>query len=349
VPIDRRELLRLAAISALGASVPGLTGCARLLEWSEAQRQTPVRREFGRQPAPAAETSGSGASTGSASATGSVPATGSGAPAAPPDLAVLRGDDPAANAAAAIALLGGIERFVRRGDDVVIKPNILTAREPQYAATTNPAVVAAVVRLCWEAGAKSVTVFDRPTAPPRQAYTVSGIAKAVNAVDGRMKVLSDRDFDLVEIPAGEALTEWPLVTDVFDADVFINVPCAKTHGLAGLTLSMKNLMGMMGGRRGRIHQDFDTKIVDMNTLVVPHLTVLDATRLLVRNGPSGGSLSDVRPGRTVIAGTNQVAVDSFGATLFGRKPTSLSYVALAEKRGLGTADLTQLTIEEQRL
>ena len=209
-------------------------------------------------------------------------------------------------------------------------------------------MVAALVSLAWEAGAKSVTVFDRPTAPPRQAYQVSGIANAVDKVDGRMKVLTDRDFELIEIPEGRSLTEWPLVTDVFDADVFINVPCAKTHGLAGLTMSMKNLMGVMGSTRGRIHQGFDQKIVDVNSLIKPQLTVLDGTRLLVRNGPSGGSLSDVRPGRVVVAGTNQVAVDSYGATLFGRKPTSLSYLDLAESQGLGTTDLDSLVIEERR-
>lgn len=333
---DRREFVGLAAAGALVAGAGGLSGCARMLTWSEAQHATPVQREFGRPPAQSAdETEAAG---------------GSGAPADEglPDLGVLRGDDPAANTAAAIALLGGIERFVSRGDDVVIKPNILTAREPQYAATTNPQVVAAIVRLCWEAGAATVTVFDRPTAPTRQAYEVSGIAAAVNEVDGRMKVLTERDFELIEIPDGRSLTEWPLVTDIFDADVLINVPCAKTHGLAGLTLSMKNLMGIMGGSRGRIHQGFDQKIVDLNSLVRPQLTVLDATRLLVRNGPSGGSLSDVRPGRTIVAGTSQVSVDAFGATLFGRSPESLSYVALAEEQGLGTADLGALTIEERR-
>jgi uncharacterized protein (DUF362 family) len=259
---------------------------------------------------------------------------------------VSRGDDPAANAVAAVALLGGMGRFVRKGDVVVVKPNILTAREPQYAATTNPAVVAAVVKMCWEAGAKSVTVLDNPTAPPRQAYTVSGIAKAVNKVDGRMKVLSDRDYDRIEIPDARSLESWPLVTDIFDADVVINIPCAKTHGLAGLTMSMKNLMGIMGGSRGQVHQGFDQKIVDLNSFVRPQLQVLDGTRLLIRNGPSGGSLSDVRPGRIVIAGTNAVAVDSYGATLFGRKPKSLSYLRLAERQGLGTTDLKSLTIEE---
>lgn len=334
--IDRRELIRLTVLTSLAAGTGGLSGCARLLEWSEAQRQAPIRREFGTTPTATAP------ATGSADATGGAPA-----PVAPPDLGIGRGDDPAANAVAAVALLGGMGRFVRRGDDVVIKPNILTAREPEYDATTNPAVVAAVAKMCWEAGAKSVTVFDHPTAPPRQAYDVSGIARAVNDVDARMKVLSDRDYDRIEIPDARVLDSWPLVTDIFDADVVINIPCAKTHGLAGLTMSMKNLMGIMGGSRGSVHQDFDQKIVDLNSLVRPHLQVLDGTRLLIRNGPSGGSLSDARPGRLVVAGTNAVAVDSYGATLFGRKPTSLSYLALAQKQGLGTTDLESLRIEER--
>ncbi len=333
--LDRRELIRLTVLTSLAAGTGGLGGCARLLEWSEAQRQAPIRREFGTEPTASAP------ATSSAAATGSAPP-----PPAPPDLGVARGDDPAANAVAAVALLGGMGRFVRKGDSVVVKPNILTAREPKYGATTNPAVVAAVVKMCWEAGAKSVTVFDHPTAPARQAYTVSGIAKAVNDVDGRMKVLSDRDYDRIEIPGGRSLKSWPLVTDIFDADVVINIPCAKTHGLAGLTMSMKNLMGIMGGSRGSVHQGFDQKIVDMNSFVRPQLQVLDGTRLLVRNGPSGGSLSDVRPGRLVVAGTNAVAVDSYGATLFGRKPSSLSYLRLAEKQGLGTTDLKSLDIEE---
>jgi uncharacterized protein (DUF362 family) len=338
VEIDRRELIRLTVLTSLAAGAGGLSGCARLLEWSEAQRQAPVRREFGGEP-PAASTP----ATGSADASGAAPT-----PAVVhPDLGVARGDDPAANAVAAVALLGGMGRFVKKGDTVVIKPNILTARAPEYGATTNPAVVAAVAKMCWEAGAKSVTVFDHPTAPPRQAYDVSGIARAVSDVDARMKVLSDRDYDRIEIPGGRSLKSWPLVTDIFDADVVINIPCAKTHGLAGLTMSMKNLMGIMGGSRGTMHQGFDQKIVDINSLVRPHLQVLDGTRLLIRNGPSGGSLTDVRPGRLVIAGTNAVAVDSYGASLFGRTPGSLSYLKLAEKQGLGSTDLKKLRIEEK--
>lgn len=338
IVIDRREFTRLAALGVLGGSTAFLTGCARLLEWSDAQRAAPVRRTLRRPGA-------SEAATASPDASGSAEATTTAA--APPDLAVVRGDDPATNALLAITMLGGIERFVRKGDRVVVKPNILTAREPQFAATTNPAVVAAVVRMCWEAGAASVTVLDNPTAPPRQAYTVSGIAKAVTDVDGRMKVLSDRDFELIEIPGAKKLASWPLVTDIFEADVVINIPCAKNHGLAGLTMSMKNLMGIMGGHRGQVHQSFSDKIIDLNSLVKPQLIVLDATRLLVRNGPSGGSLSDVRPGRTIVAGANAVSIDAYGSTLFGKGARSLEYVRLAEKRGLGSADLGTLAIEER--
>jgi uncharacterized protein (DUF362 family) len=236
---------------------------------------------------------------------------------------------------------------VKRGARVVVKPNILTAQEPQYAATTNPAAVAAVVSMCWDAGAKSVKVFDRPTAPIRQAYDVSGIQAAVRKAGGDMKVLSDSDFERIAIPRGKILTSWPLLVDVFDADVVINMPCAKTHGLSVLTLSMKNLMGVMGGKRGVIHDNFTQKIIDVNSLIKPHLIVLDAYRLLARNGPTGGNLSDVKMGRTCVAGTNAVEVDAYGATLFGMQPLDLEYVTHAADQGLGDADLNKLKIEKR--
>lgn len=138
-----------------------------------------------------------------------------------------------------------------------------------------------------------------------------------------------------------------MVADIFDSDVLINMPCAKTHGLAGLTLSMKNLMGILGDERGRIHQDFTTKITDLVSLVKPDLVVLDAFRLLVRNGPSGGSLSDVRKARTCVAGTDMVSIDAYGSTLFGRGAESMPLVQLAVERGLGIADLSKLRIEQR--
>ncbi len=341
VRVERREFCRFIGVCALTACAGQLSGCARALEWSAAQHDRVVTREFGGE-APAAEATASAEASASAEQTATAPPT-----PALPDLAVVTGDNAARNTRLAVATLGGMERFVKRGARVVVKPNILTAREPQYGVTTNPDAVAEVVRMCWEAGARTVTVFDRPTAPPRTAYTVSGISSAVRNVDGQMKVIGDRDIERIEIPEGRVLSSWPLVTDVFDADVVINMPCAKTHGLAGLTLSMKNLMGIMGGTRGLIHQQFNQKIVDVNTLVRPQLVILDAYRILFRNGPTGGGLQDVRPGRTCIAGTSQVSVDAYGTTLFGLQPTDLEYLVLAADQGLGVIDLSKLSIEKR--
>ena len=332
--MERREFCRFLGLCGLVACSGGLSGCARALEWSQAQHDGVVTREFGGTPA---SPDASGSATASETAGGG----------APPDVAVAVGDDPAANTRLAVGMLGGMKRFVARGQNVVVKPNILTAREPKYGVTTNPDAVAAVVSMCWEAGAKSVTVFDRPTSPAVQAYAVSGIQDAVRKAGGEMKILSDRDFERIAIPKGRVLTSWPLLADVFDADALINMPCAKTHGLAGLTMSMKNLMGVMGGARGTVHQDFTQKIVDVNSLIKPQLIVLDAYRILFRNGPTGGGLEDVRPGRTCIAGTDPVSVDSYGTTLFGMQPGQLDYLMAASEQGLGVADLSKLSIEKR--
>lgn len=285
-------------------------------------------------------------------ATPSPEATGGGQPAGGrprrPDLVVARGGSPESNVTRALAGLGGIGAFVKRGARVVVKPNLLVGRAPEYAVTTNPELVGALVRMALEAGAADVVVLDRPTSEPRSAFEVSGIADAARKAGGRIKILTDRNFERVAIPEGRQLTSWPLVTDVFEADTFINVPIAKTHSLAGLTLSMKNLMGIMGDDRGAIHIGFDQKIVDLNTLVRPHLIVLDATRILIRNGPTGGGLADVRRADTVVVGTNQAGVDAYGATLFGVQPADLGFLALAGDQGLGEIDLAKLSIERAR-
>ncbi len=145
---------------------------------------------------------------------------------------------------------------------------------------------------------------------------------------------------------GNTLKSWPLYTEVFEADKVINIPIAKHHGLAKLTLSMKNWMGIMGGARNRIHQRLDESLVDIAMTVKPTLTILDAVRILVANGPQGGSLSDVKKLNMVIAGIDQVAVDSFGATLFGMKGSDLGYVRTGAQSGLGIMDLSRLNIQK---
>jgi uncharacterized protein (DUF362 family) len=332
--VDRREFCRIMLGCTVVGCAGGLAGCARLLEWSASD--TGAARTVSMTGTPSATVEPSE----------TVEATATLEPPGPPDLAVFRGDDPAANTRAAVLALGGMERFVKRGARVVIKPNIITGRSPELATTTNPQAVAEVVKMAYEAGAAEVVVFDRPTGDPKTSYTASGIAAAVNAVDGKMKTLTDRNFERVDIPEGRVLTSWPLVKDVFEADTFINMPIGKNHGMAILTMSMKNLMGMMGGSRGRIHQQFDQKIVDLATLVKPHLVILDAYRIMIRNGPTGGQLKDVRTPKAVVAGTNMPSVDAYGTTFFGMKPTDLPYLRNAAERNVGVIDLGALVIEE---
>jgi uncharacterized protein (DUF362 family) len=261
------------------------------------------------------------------------------------DLAVAHGTSPEKIVRAAVEALGGIKRFVSRGDIVIVKPNIAWDRLPEQAGNTNPEVVAAVVRLCYEAGAKKVKVFDRPVNDPRRCYVQSGIEAAVRAVEGDIQHVDDRKFKDIDIK-GEAIKTWPLYTEIFEADKVINVPIAKHHGLAKLTMSMKNWMGVMGGSRRMIHQRLDESLVDLSMKIRPTLTILDAVRILTANGPQGGSLDDVKKLDTVIAGVDQVAVDSYGATLFGMKGSDLGYVRIGAERGFGKMDLNTVRIRK---
>jgi len=260
-----------------------------------------------------------------------------------PDLCVVRGSSPVASVRAVLDGIGGIGRFVSRGDIVVVKPNIGWDRTPEYAANTNPEVVAAVVGLCIEAGAKKVKVFDHPVSDARRTYRQSGIAEAAAAAAAEVSFTDDRKFREMRI-GGNTLKVWPLYTEAVEADKLINIPIAKVHGTSRLTLGMKNLMGVMGGWRGRIHQRIDESLVDLAAFVKPSLVILDAVRILTANGPQGGDLRDVKRLDMIIAGADQVAVDAFGATLFGLKPADLGYVRIGQQAGLGKMDLEKLSI-----
>ncbi len=264
------------------------------------------------------------------------------------DLAVAQGNSPVQITRAAIDVLGGMRRFVSRGDVVVVKPNIGWDRTPEYAATTNPEVVGTIVKLCYEAGAKKVKVFDRTVSDARRCYRQSGIAEAAGAAGAEVSYIDDRKYREVRMN-GLVLKSWPLYADVLEADKVINVPIAKEHSLSTLTLAMKNWMGVMGGWRSRIHQNIDESLVDLAKAIKPTLTVLDAVRILTANGPTGGSLSDVKQLNLVAVGTDQVSMDSFGATLFGLKGSDLGYVRLGAKAGLGVMDLSKIKIKKVRV
>jgi uncharacterized protein (DUF362 family) len=264
-----------------------------------------------------------------------------------PDLVVARGagKTPAAITKAAIDAMGGIKKFISRGDIVVIKPNMSWDRLPEQAGNTNPDVVATVVKLCFEAGAKKVKLFDRSVSDPRRCYKQSGITDAVSTTGAELTYIDERRFRDISIK-GQVLKSWPLYQDLFEADKVINIPIAKHHGLARLTMAMKNWMGVMGGQRGRIHQKIGESLADLALVIKPTLTVLDAVRILTANGPQGGDLADVKRMDTVIVGVDQVAVDSYGATLFGMKGSDLSYVKAAASAGSGTMDLSKLKIRK---
>ena len=260
------------------------------------------------------------------------------------DLAVAYGVSPAKTTKAAIDTLGGIKKFISRGDIVVVKPNIGWDRTPEYAATTNPEVVATVVRLCYEAGAKRVKVFDHTVGDPRRCYKQSGIADAAAAAGGIVSYIDARKFRDVKLP-GIALKSWPMYTEAMEADKIINIPIAKTHNLSTLTLGMKNWMGVMGSSRGRIHQRIEGSLADVAMVMKPALIILDAVRILTDNGPQGGSLSDVKQLNTVVAGKDQVAVDAFGATLFGLTGARIGSVVAGYNAGLGIMDLSKVKIK----
>jgi uncharacterized protein (DUF362 family) len=246
---------------------------------------------------------------------------------------------------AAMEALGGMSRFVSRGDRVLVKPNMAWDRKPELAANTNPETVARLVELCLDAGAKQVTVMDRTCNDARRAYANSGIEAAAKKAGARV-VHADTDRVKSIDFKGEALDEWDVFDEILRADVRINVPVAKHHSLARVSLGMKNWMGCVGGRRGLMHQDIHQSVVDLAAWFKPALTVLDGYRVLVSNGPSGGRLKDVRIAKTLCAGLDPVAVDTFGASLFGLGPDDLKFLSLAEKRGLGTRRLDDLPVRE---
>jgi uncharacterized protein (DUF362 family) len=262
-------------------------------------------------------------------------------------LAVARGPDPRAITRAAVAAIGGMEHWVREGDDVIVKPNIcVDYRTYEYGATTNPGVVAALVELCLEAGARRVRVMDTPFGGgPESAYARSGIAEAVTAAGGRMEVMVAAKFRETAIPEGRDLRSWSVYQDALTADVLINVPVAKHHNLARLSLGAKNLLGLVLAPQ-RLHANLGQRIADLVSLVRPSLTVVDAVRTLMARGPTGGNLDDVRLANTVLASHDPVAADAYAATLFDLRGDQISYVKAAAEMGLGVLDLATLDIQE---
>jgi uncharacterized protein (DUF362 family) len=267
-----------------------------------------------------------------------------------PDIAVTIGGEPEALVRQAVAALGGISAFIPSGANVVVKPNICVAYHTyEYAATTNPWVVGTLVKMCFEAGAASVKVMDHPFGGTGlEAYKISGIAEQVKAAGGEMVNMISYHYVDTELPSAVFLKKTRIYDDILNADVLINVPIAKQHSSSVLTLGMKNLMGAVYIRE-TLHNSLHQSIADLNSLLKPQLTLVDAVRILTKNGPTGGYLSDVQQKDTVIASRDVVAADSLATSLFGMKPEDLDYIRIATSMGLGRSDLQNLNIQVLQL
>jgi uncharacterized protein (DUF362 family) len=266
-----------------------------------------------------------------------------------PKVTVVQGGEPRALVQRARQDLGGIQRFVSRQDVVVLKPNIAWDRTPEQAANTNPEVVAEVVRQCWQAGAKRVIVTDVSCNEPRRCFQRSGIQAAARA-EGAEVILPDpelyREVDL----GGVVLKSWLVFTPFLDADKVINLPIAKHHGLIGATLGMKNWYGILGGQRNRLHQQIHQSLADLANFMLPTVTLMDCYRILLRNGPTGGNLEDVALKKTMVAGTDPVAIDAYVAKAYWNLDAAqLPYLQMAAARGLGTVDFDTLPVKFSHL
>jgi len=260
------------------------------------------------------------------------------------DLVVADGADSYRNTVKAIEAMGGMGRFVKKGDVVVVKPNMAWDRNPAQAANTDPQVVAALIELCYQAGAKRVNVFDIPCNDDRRVYESSGIDEAARKAGAQVYFADHWNVVKAHFPYKSAMEGWPILRDAVVCDTFINVPVLKHHGLTRLTLSMKNLMGVCSGTRGRIHFGIGKNLVDLTDFISPDLTVIDATRVLMKNGPSGGSLKDVEKVNKLIVATDPTLADSFAASMIKVDPQKIPYIKEAVTRGFGNPDTSKADI-----
>lgn len=259
-------------------------------------------------------------------------------------VAVAEGTDYPAITRKAINAVGGLKQYVKAGDVVVVKPNMGWDRSPELAANTHPLVVRTVVEECLAAGAKKVKVFDHTCNDPRRCYVNSGIEKALKGIKGvECKQIEQERFRMTTLN-GQFLKEWELYDEALSANVFINLPVAKHHGLSRLTLGLKNIMGVMGGNRGFTHRNLAVALADVNSRLKSHLTIIDATRILTAHGPQGGNPADVRILNKVIASADIVAADAYATTLFGMKPADIAVTVEAHKRGLGQMNLDKIKV-----
>ncbi len=262
-----------------------------------------------------------------------------------PAVTLARSADPVVALNRSLDAIGGIKRFISPGERVTIKPNVGWDRTPAQAANTNPFLVGQMVKLCLEAGASEVLVSDVTCNDPRRCFIRSGIREEAEKAGAKVVLARDSDFITVDLGGG-ILRDWPVLRYFVDTDRLINMPVIKHHSLSECTIGLKNLYGIIGGQRSRLHQKIDLSIVDLATFCRPTLTVVDGTRVLLRGGPQGGSLDDVAIENTVICATDPVAADARSAEFLGLTGDQVGHIAMAGELGLGNIDYKAVGYKE---
>ncbi len=258
-------------------------------------------------------------------------------------MSIVKGKNRTKTLNRALGTLGGMGAFIRPGDRVLLKVNAAFATPPMLSATTNPELVAEVTRLCFNAGASSVIVTDNPINDPASCFSLTGIARAAESAGARVVFPKQDYFKPTSVAGGTLIRNWPLLYAPFQAvDKLIGIAPVKDHHRSGASMVMKNWYGLLGGRRNIFHQDIHNIIKELSMMVSPTLVVLDGTVAMMTNGPTGGSLGDLKPTDTMIVSTDQVAADAFGATLLGKTLSELPWIGKAEAKGVGTADFESL-------
>jgi len=259
-----------------------------------------------------------------------------------PVIYVVHGSDPGRMLTAGMDRMGGWGNFIKARKDVVLKPNAAWASLPEQGGNTSPALVECFIQDCLRAGAAAVVVPEKSCSPAKDAFERSGVGAAVKRAGGRMYSPKRDQFQRVAIPRGVNLKEADVVRDVLEAPCLINMPVAKTHGGATLTLSMKNWMGSVDDRGYWHKHNLHQCIADFSTFIKPSLIILDALRIMTTNGPQGPGKLEYP--KQLVFGTDPVAVDAYAATLFGKKPFDVLYIKMAHDMGIGCGDLQQVQV-----
>ncbi len=258
-------------------------------------------------------------------------------------MSIVSGLDRVKTISRGLEALGGIETFVKQGDRVLLKVNAAFASPPILSATTNPQLVAEIARLCYKAGASAVVVTDNPINDPASCFSLTGIEEAAQSAGAKVLLPKAGFFQPTTVSDGLLIRNWPILWEPFTkVNKVIGIAPVKDHHRSGASMTMKNWYGLLGGSRNIFHQDIHNIIKELAIMVKPTLVVLDGTTTMMTNGPTGGSLGDLKETGTMIVSTDQVAADAFGASLLGKKPAELPYIAKAETAGVGTADYESL-------